>query len=121
MRDIGINVSRDVIYGVDPFMTCVKHTGFAAALPGAEAAGVSHAHIAGVKPEHDLSEGKHIVFAVFSVFQCKHLRTSVSYSERMRSRLMAAKALETNCSIVRLAYFSLPSWGRSVSSISVPL
>ena len=28
MRDIGINVSRDVIYGVDPFMTCVKHTGF---------------------------------------------------------------------------------------------
>ncbi len=28
MRDIGINVSRDVIYGVDPFITCVKHTGF---------------------------------------------------------------------------------------------
>ena len=28
MRDIGINISPDVIYGVDPFISCVKHTGF---------------------------------------------------------------------------------------------
>ena len=28
MRDIGINVNRDVIYGVDPFLCCLKRTGF---------------------------------------------------------------------------------------------
>ncbi|MBQ7637927.1 MAG: sugar phosphate isomerase/epimerase [Clostridia bacterium] len=28
MRKIGINVSPDIIYGVDPFMDCLKHTGF---------------------------------------------------------------------------------------------
>ena len=28
MRDIGINVSPNILYGVDPFMDCIKSTGF---------------------------------------------------------------------------------------------
>jgi len=28
MREIGINVRPDITYGVDPFMDCIKHTGF---------------------------------------------------------------------------------------------
>lgn len=28
MRDIGINIRPDISYGVDPFLTCLKHTGF---------------------------------------------------------------------------------------------